>query len=471
MFDPIVLPRWLVAALILATVWLALERLFVPSVRWFLRRRVNRVLDEVNTRLQIHVQPFKLTKRKVLIDRLMYDPGVLEAAEQFGRDNDMPRDLVMERVGKYAREIVPAFNAYIYFRFGYWLSRRLARTLYRVRLGYSDEEALTQIKPDSTIVFVMNHRSNMDYVLVSYLVAERTALSYAVGEWARVFPLEALIRSMGAYFVRRKSRNDLYRRVLARYVAMATQEGVTQAVYPEGGLSRDGTLGEPKLGLFDYMLRGFDPEGPRDVVFVPVGLNYDRVLEDRTLLLDLDETASRKKGFAALGKAIGFWAKNLRLWTSGRWYRFGYACANFGTPISMRSYLEDHELDFRKLDRSARFEQVGELARELMDRVGAVVPALPVSLVATVLLRARDREWTKLEIKSEVGELMTDLERRGVNVYVPRSDDDYAIEVGLRTLTLRRIVREKDGLFTVPDGESRILAYYANSIATAVDSS
>lgn len=471
MFDPIVLPRWLVAALILATVWLALERLFVPSVRWFLRRRVNRVLDEVNTRLQIHVQPFKLTKRKVLIDRLMYDPGVLEAAEQFGRDNDMPRDLVMEKVGKYAREIVPAFNAYIYFRFGYWLSRRLARTLYRVRLGYSDEEALARIKPDSTIVFVMNHRSNMDYVLVSYLVAERTALSYAVGEWARVFPLEALIRSMGAYFVRRRSRNDLYRRVLARYVAMATQEGVTQAVYPEGGLSRDGTLGEPKLGLFDYMLRAFDPEGPRDVVFVPVGLNYDRVLEDRTLLLDLDETAPRKKGLAALGATIGFWVKNFRLWTSGRWYRFGYACANFGTPVSMRSYLEEHELDFTKLDRSARFEQVGKLARGLMDRVGAVVPALPVSLVATVLLRSGDREWTKLEIKSEVGELMTDLERRGVNVYVPRSDDDYAIEVGLRTLILRRIVREKDGLFSVPDGESSVLAYYANSIATAVESS
>ena len=64
---------------------------------------------------------------------------------------------------------------------------------------------------------------------------------------------------------------------------MATREGVTQAVYPEGGLSRDGELQKPKLGLFDYMLRDFDPNGPRDLVFVPVGLNYDRVLEDRVL--------------------------------------------------------------------------------------------------------------------------------------------------------------------------------------------
>lgn len=47
------------------------------------------------------------------------------------------------------------------------------------------------------MVFVINHRSNMDYILVTYLVAERSALSYAVGEWARVWPLKQLVRAMG----------------------------------------------------------------------------------------------------------------------------------------------------------------------------------------------------------------------------------------------------------------------------------
>lgn len=463
-FDPIVLPWWLVAVLSAAAFWLLLERLLVPSVRWFIRRRVNRVLDEANARLQIHVQPFKLTKRQVLIDRLLYDASVLEAAEEFGRAQEMPRELVMEKVETYAREIVPSFNAYIYFRFGYWLSRRLANALFRVRLGYSDTEALQAVSPDSTIVFVMNHRSNMDYVLVSYLVAERTALSYAVGEWARIFPLESLLRSMGAFFVRRKSRNDLYRQVLARYVDMATQEGVTQAVYPEGGLSRDGRLGSPKLGLLDYMLRSFDSDRARDVVFVPVGLNYDRVLEDRTLLLDLDGAAPPKRGLAALATLIGFWVKNFGLWLGGRWYRFGYACVNFGAPLSMRAYLAETGLELTSLGRSERFAQVALLADELMQRVGAVIPVVPVALVATVLLRHPGRAWTKLEIKTEVGELMADLERRGAHLYVPRRNDDYAIEVGLRTLVLRRVLVEDRGIFTARPEERTLLAYYANSI-------
>src|SRR6202043_1083599 len=163
--------------------------------------------------------------------------------------------------------------------------------LYRVRLAASDQAALATVTPDSTVVFLMNHRSNMDYVLVAYLASDRTALSYAVGEWARIWPLQTLIRATGAYFVRRNSRDPLYRRVLERYIQMATAAGVTQAVYPEGGLTRDGRLRPPKLGLLGYMLRTFDPDGERDLAFIPVGINYDRTPEGRTPLLDASPAA------------------------------------------------------------------------------------------------------------------------------------------------------------------------------------
>src|SRR5688572_31963044 len=69
-------------------------------------------------------------------------------------------DLVMARVERYAKEIVPAFNAYFYFRIGTWISRRVARLLYRVRLGFSDEAGLAAVASHSTVVFLMNHRSN-----------------------------------------------------------------------------------------------------------------------------------------------------------------------------------------------------------------------------------------------------------------------------------------------------------------------
>ena len=268
--------------------WAVIDFLFIPGARWVVRRRVNRVIDELNTRLQLQIPAFQQTKRQVLIDRLTYDPKVMEAVEAVAQESHVPREVLIRKVERYAREIVPSFNAYAYFRIGYYLARRTAQLLYRVRLGYSDDEALSRIEPDASVVFVMNHRSNMDYVIVAYLAASRSALSYAVGEWARIWPLRTLIRSLGAYFVRRRSDNPLYRQVLARYVQAATAGGVVQAIYPEGNLSRDGRLRRPRLGLVNYMVSAFDPEGERDLVFIPVGINYDRVLEDRVLVRELD---------------------------------------------------------------------------------------------------------------------------------------------------------------------------------------
>ena len=465
----VTLPAWLFALIVVLAAWAALERLMMPSVRWFLRQRTNRVIEEINVRLPIEIPAFKLTKRQVLIDRLTYDPRVMEAVEQHAREHRMPREVVVQRVERYAREIVPSFNAYLYFRVGYWLARKVARLLYRVRLGWSDEAGLAAIPKGSTVVFVMNHRSNMDYVLVGYLASSRAALSYAVGEWARIWPLHMLIRSMGAYFVRRNSADELYRRVLERYVYMATAAGVTQAVYPEGGLTRDGRLRPPKLGLLDYMLRAFDPAGERDLVFIPVGINYDRTLEDRSFQLEM---AGGRRGGAgkAAANTLRFVGRNLWLMVRSRWHRFGYACVNFGSPISMREWCAEHDTDFRALAKDERFARVEALGADLMRAVGSVVPVVPVALVSTVFARAEAGErLSELDLKARVHALLRELHEGGAHVYVPRRDLDYAVTVGLRSLTLRHLVLEDaEGLFAADARELPLLRYYANSIAHLV---
>jgi glycerol-3-phosphate O-acyltransferase len=468
MSSTVTLPTWLFALLLALALWALLERLLVPGVRWYFRRKVDRVIREISTRLNVELPQFKVTRRQVLIDRLFHDPKIQAAIGRECAGKELPRDLVAKRVDRYAREIVPAFNAYLYFRVGYWLGKALAKALYRVRLGYTDTAALAAVNPRSSVVFVMNHRSNMDYVLVAFLAAERVALSYAVGEWARVWPLQQLIRSMGAYFVRRSSGDPLYRAVLQRYVQMAVEGGVPQAVYPEGGLTTDGRLRPPRLGLLDYMLRSFDPAGERDLVFIPVGINYDRVLEDRSLLLRHDAAAQRRGALYAVARTAAFVASQLWLVLTGRWYRFGYACVNFGKPLSMREYVRLGGIDFARLPEEARHREVERVAEQLMRAIAGVIPVLPVSLVATVFRGERDGGWSELELKSAVHELILRLDRAGAHVYVPRGDLDYAIGVGLRMLLLRRIVEERDGLYRANPGDAALIAYYANAIEPLV---
>jgi glycerol-3-phosphate O-acyltransferase len=253
--------------------------------------------------------------------------------------------------------------------------------------------------------------------------------------------------------------------VLERYIGMATENGVTQALYPEGGLTRDGKMREPKLGVLDYMLRGFHPDGPRDLVFVPLGINYDRTLEDRTLLLALDPGARRPGLARAAWNTAGFVLHQACLVVKSRWQRFGYACVNFGTPISMREYCAANRVDFGKLSKDERSPHVANLGRHLMSAVGKLIPVLPVPLVATVFCDAPERRFSTIELKAEVESRVARLERAGAHVYVPRSELDGAVALGLEMLALRRLIAEEDGWYRALPSETKMLRYYANSIA------
>lgn len=471
MGGEIVIPVWLAWILGLLALAGLMDRLLMPSVRWVLRRRVNAVIDDMNARLKLKLPPLKLTRRESLIDRLIYDPKVLAAVEEEAAQSGRLREEAMREAREYAREIVPAFNAYFYFRLGYRAARALVRLLYKVRIHYRDEGALARLPKDTTVVFIMNHRSNMDYILVAYLAAGQAALSYAVGEWARVWPLHMLIRAMGAYFIRRDSKSRLYRRVLEAYVRIAVEGGIPQAVYPEGGLSRDGRLRAPKLGLLDYMTKNFDPSLGRDIVFVPVGINYDRVLEDRNLLAMGEGRAPRVGLRKAMWVSAGFLGRNLMQMARKRWRRFGYASAVFGDPLSLKDWLAARGASMRETtDADARFALLQALADDIMGRVADAVPILPIPLMAYVLLNAPPEGLTRDEAGQKAAQALLALPR--MDTASPRLDragqyPAVALDYALDMLCLRRLAFcDAEGRYRLIDSQRELIAYYARSIET-----
>ena len=443
MFRTVELPLWLLVLVLgFATVTFASHFLF-PSVRWFFRKRMERAVARINQRLDRPIEFFKLARRQDMIVRLAYDPAVLEAVAEHAAETGVPGSVAFEEARGYAREIVPGFSASLYFGVAIRLARGLSRALYRVRIGKVDA-ALAHIDPKATVVFVMNHRSNMDYVLITWLVANRASISYAVGEWARIWPLSRLIRAMGAYFIRRSSRNTLYRRVLARYVQMATAAGTTQAIFPEGGLSLDGRVGAAKMGLFSYMVQGFDPAG-RDVVFVPVGLAYDRVLEDR-ILVDAHAAGTRRfrgRPLAILRFVMRIIWRKLR----GTFKGFGTAAAGFGPPVSLRAFMADHPAT-----------PTETLGAQLMAEIALVVPVLPVPLIAAAVSQhPADRAALGLVVQ----DLVTKLTALGAVMKLAPQGIDATITEGLAPLIARGILLET----LQPTAEGRqILNFYAGPV-------
>jgi len=446
MTQAVQMPLWLLILLLCFALFAALERIMIPSVRWYFRRRLEKVVARLNQNLERPIQPFKLARRYDMIQRLIYDPQVSQAIADHANATGVPERIVFGEAKRYAQEIVPSFSASTYFGIAIRLARFISTALYRVRLGHYDEAELKNIDPKAAVIFVMNHRSNADYLLVTYLAAERSALSYAVGEWARVWPLSRLIRAMGAYFVRRKSRNDLYRKVLARYVRLATDAGVTQAMFPEGGLSLTGALMPPKMGLLKYLTDDFDPE-QRDIVFVPVALNYDRVLEDSIL------TAAGKKEtrrfHTGIGVVAGKVAKQFWLRMTGRYHKFGYAAVSFGLPVSLKKFSAGVEGDVTV-----------PLAQALMESIGDIVPILPVPAVCWLV--STNGPMTQAEVEKGMRQMSVDLPQ--AHMHLPRDDSAYAAEVGLRNMVERKVLTVTDGTYAANPDYIDLLTYYANSI-------
>ena len=453
MTAPVTLPLWLFLLILLfAGITFASHFLF-PSVRWFLRRRLEHAVEELNKRLKNPIQPFKLARRMDTVRRLVYDPEVAQAIVEYARAEKMREDVAAQKAERYAREIVPGFSAFTYFSFAIRAARFLSQSLYRVRLTNPNDDALEAIPKDSTVIFVMNHRSNMDYVLVTWLVAERSTLAYAVGEWARVWPLGMLVRALGGYFIRRRHNNPLYRKVLARYVQMATEAGVTQAVFPEGGLSRTGGLGKPKLGLISYILDGFTPGTSRDVVFVPVALNYDRVMEDRNLIA---AQAGGTGGFRfSLVPIYRYLRRQIWHRLTGKFHRYGYAAVSFGDPLSLTDFLLTEHTD-----------KAADLGAALMSRIATVTPIVPVPLVAHAL---RDGARDMATLEAAVQARIARAEAMGACVHLAREDLAYTIEAGLRALEERGFVERDGDMLTVTERGVSVVDYYAASVAHLLD--
>lgn len=444
---------WLLAAAGLVLLILLRRRLRRALRRWSWHHAL-RTRRELGFRLN----PVTVTRKQRLKIEMLADPDlrarIASLAVETGRDEAS----LLADVSLYLDEIIPNFNLITTYKFGKNLAGWLLRTCYRVRIGRSAEAALNRIPRDASVVYVMNHRSNADYLLVAFLLANRVSISYAVGEWARVWPLERLFRSFGSFFVRRRFRDPLYHAVLERYVQRAVAQGTTQGIFIEGGLSRDGRLQDPKLGLLDYMLRA----GAKDLVFIPVGINYDRVVEDSNLVRE--SLGKPRRSPLALIRRTSLWLLGL-VWRGAtrRFHRFGYAVANFGTPIHARAALEG--VDLRTLDWEARRPLLEAFADSLVRAVGAEVPITPVATVAWVYRNLGEASPGRAQVRDRMLEVLAVAQERGLPLYLPRGSFQRAFDVGLRVLLLRRILVPDEGRLLLPAHKAPLLDYYAHGVA------
>ncbi len=435
----------------------------------------------VQRRGRIHIDRFKLKRRHAEIELEVFGSRELVAAiHQYSRDHHVSIEAARQQAGVYLREIVPKFNLLAYYRVGAPIARAVMHFLYRPVVERKILQEFNRTAPKgTTVVYIINHRSNADYVLVAHMLFKLVSLSYAVGEWARVWPLNHLFKWFGGYFIRRRYREPLYHAVLSKFVQTITANGVTQGVFIEGGLTRDGAFQKPKLGMLDYLVTSKrDPQFDAPLFFIPTAINYDRVLEDRNLTEELVGKEDRATKKEKLKTTLDFLFKSLFRSIVHRFKRYGYAIVTFGKPISVDDFVRTHPAVLSD-DFESRKASLTELAEQIMEEISQSLPVTPVTLVAHIFA-GQGKALTDDEIIAEIARLRDAWHDR---VWLLREKTAAEIwRAALPILELRHLIEpaerwrsdlfEGEGVPIVEEAwqwnphEILVRDYYANSLLT-----
>ncbi len=450
-------------------IWLVIAALLLGGLVIF-PVRAGRIGLRAFHRSRGRLDRYKLTRKAIVRDTVLADPEIAAAVRDYAAGSGKPEAEAWRRAESYIDEIVPFFNILTYYRIGLVVSRALLNLFYKVSVEYAGPSQ-SELSRDSIVIYLMNHRSNADYVLVGYVLSGRVAISYAVGEWARIFPLEYIFKSFGAYFIRRKYREHLYHTVLERYVQLITRNGVTQGIFLEGGLSRDGKLGKAKIGLLDYVLGVARDPALRDRLhIVPVAINYDRVLEDRSLLRELDAREGRRRPsrLVQVRELLRYLSWNMARLIVRKWKRYGRAAVVIGEPFRVGPWIDrqNREVgDLFAIDRPDRLARIQQLADEVLTRIAAIVPVTPVTL-ACAAIQSFDADFiTHDRLVRRMEEMRMVLAELNARVIAHEGGVEETFDRAWRMLRMRRILVRSGGGYAVIPANRPLLSYYANSIS------
>ena len=343
-------------------------------------RKANRFLRFHFRRMREAAIGPDLSHRHNLIEAMIATATLREAMAEETRRAGVNMAEAEARARRFAWEIASDFS-YPVVRAAELLLGRLWNRLYDEVVVHHGKE-LAAIAPGKGLVYLPNHRSHIDYLLLSYFInAQGLAPPHiAAGDNLNIPLIGPILRRGGAFFLRRSFKAEpLYGAVFREYLHAMIAKGFPIAYFIEGGRSRSGRTLSPKSGLLGMTIESFMREHPRPLLLVPVYFSYEKLLEGRTLVAELEGQPKRGE---SLGELVGV-ARHLRR-------DYGSAHVNFGAPLDLDRFLDAEAPDWHGLEgaepRDAARRLTSPLAREMAQRINAAVVLNPINVFAMAIV-------------------------------------------------------------------------------------
>ena len=321
-------------------------------------------------------------------------------------------------------------------------------------------ERLVGLTEKSPVAFVFSHRSHLDgMAMYSMLHREGLPPSHLVGgENMAVFPLGPLARRSGAVFIRRSFKDDpVYKATIRQYVDYLLEKRFSLSWSIEGTRSRSGKLMPPRLGLLAWVVDSWRRRTVDDVVFVPVSISYDQIVE-------LADYAAEQRGAKKRAESAAWLAGFI----SGIRAPHGRMYVRFGETLSLADYFGRRD-DAASAEPGEPSIDLHKLAFELSVRINRATLVTPTSLVSMVMLANGGRAVSLAEVAAEAA----DLQEFAVTRSLPGAADMHlgdaaGVRAALDALASSGVVAcYEDGpepVFALAEGKQLAAAYYRNCV-------
>jgi glycerol-3-phosphate O-acyltransferase len=427
-------------------------------------RKLSRVLRTHFNRMREAIIGPDLSTRRLLVDKVLAAPSVKDAiADQARRDNSRPED-AWKKAHAYAYEIAADYSHPLVRSASFLLTTVWNRIFRGVLVHHLDR--FKEAAPGHEIVYVPSHRSHMDYLLLSYLLYGRGIVPPHIfaGVNLNLPVIGTLLRKGGAFFARRSFRgNALYSAVFSEYMAQLVGGGYSIEYFIEGGRSRTGRLLPPKGGALAMTLRAYLREPRKPVLFQPVYIGYEKLMEGSSYLDELSGKAKKKESIWRL------------LWGIPQVLRsnYGQVVVNFGEPIHLNTVLAElaPDWDGRAVPEDAKpawlASTIDVLAQRIHVNINRAADVNPINLLSLALLSTPKHAMGEADLLAQIAlskQLLDDVpysDRVTLTPHTPAEIVAHGEEIGV----LERVAHPLGDVLRVGDDEQAVLlTYFRNNV-------
>jgi glycerol-3-phosphate O-acyltransferase len=343
----------------------------------------------VNNQIRSIIGPQIKTKQEITED-ILTDKYLQEYLADFASKEKKTLAQTRKKAAGYIKEIAANYNIKA-IQLAHLLLTWVFKNIFEGVVV--DQEGLAKVKEaskEAPLIFVPCHKSHLDYLLIPYIMYSNKMPTphIAAGKNLSFWPLGPIFRAGGAFFLRRSFKGAiLYKKIFDAYITKLLKEGFNIKIYIEGGRSRSGKLLSPTFGLLSMVFNAYLSNACSNLIFVPIYVGYDRVLEEDAYLKELEGGKKDPESVSQIFKARKLLKK-----------KYGKVYIKFDEPISLKEYIskKTNSNIYPGTDEAKAIIQA--LGYKLVNTINSISIVTPHAIIASSVLNNNKGKFLKKEI-------------------------------------------------------------------------